>query len=147
MLIEFGSNSDVFKRSLFAVMSVVIITNVYSLNTFFKKCNRKIVSTFSCHGLDFPDSILSHFQHLSSSLAERSALLQKAIAQSQSVQESLDGLLQSIREVENSLEEEQVVSLSSGVVQEALATNMVRLVPQESAERVYLPPTIVASFW
>lgn len=76
------------------------------------------------HVQETTDSILSHFQHLSSSLAERSALLQKAIAQSQSVQESLDSLLQSIREVENNLEEEQVVSLSSGVVQEALATNM-----------------------
>ncbi|XP_023618542.1 microtubule-actin cross-linking factor 1 isoform X6 [Myotis lucifugus] len=70
------------------------------------------------------DSILSHFQSLSSSLAERSALLQKAIAQSQSVQESLDSLLQSIMEVEKNLEEEQVASLSSGVIQEALATNM-----------------------
>ncbi|KAJ1063908.1 hypothetical protein K5549_009220 [Capra hircus] len=76
------------------------------------------------HVQETTDSILSHFQHLSSSLAERSALLQKAIAQSQSVQESLDSLLQSIREVENNLEEEQVVSLSSGVIQEALATNM-----------------------
>ncbi|KAK1340171.1 hypothetical protein QTO34_018736 [Cnephaeus nilssonii] len=70
------------------------------------------------------DFILSHFQSLSSSLAERSALLQKAIAQSQSVQESLDSLLQSITEVEKNLEEEQVASLSSGVIQEALATNM-----------------------
>ncbi|KAB0404951.1 hypothetical protein E2I00_002352, partial [Balaenoptera physalus] len=70
------------------------------------------------------DSILSHFQSLSSSLAERSAVLQKAIAQSQSVQESLDSLLQSISEVENNLEEEKVAPLSSGVIQEALATNM-----------------------
>nr|XP_023488814.1 microtubule-actin cross-linking factor 1 isoform X28 [Equus caballus] len=70
------------------------------------------------------DSILSHFQSLSGSLAERSALLQKAIAQSQSVQESLDNLLQSIREVERNLEEEQVPSLSSGVIQEALTTSM-----------------------
>ncbi|OWK04762.1 MACF1, partial [Cervus elaphus hippelaphus] len=76
------------------------------------------------HVQETTDSILSHFQRLSSSLAERSALLQKAIAQSQSVQESLDSLLQSIREVENNLEEEQVVSLSSGVIQEALATNV-----------------------
>ncbi|KAB1269108.1 Microtubule-actin cross-linking factor 1; isoforms 1/2/3/5 [Camelus dromedarius] len=76
------------------------------------------------HVQETTDSILSHFQSLSSSLAERSALLQKAIAQSQSVQESLDSLLQSIKEVENNLEEEQVASLSSGVIQEALATNM-----------------------
>lgn len=133
MLIEFGSDSEVFKLILFVLISIVIISNMYNLNTFLKKYNRRIVSTFSCHGLDFPDSILSHFQRLSSSLAERSALLQKAIAQSQSVQESLDSLLQSIREVENNLEEEQVVSLSSGVIQEALATNMVRPVPQELA--------------
>uniref|UniRef100_A0A8D1C7N0 Microtubule actin crosslinking factor 1 n=1 Tax=Sus scrofa TaxID=9823 RepID=A0A8D1C7N0_PIG len=76
------------------------------------------------HVQETTDSMLSHFQSLSSRLAERSALLQKAIAQSQSVQESLDSLLQSIRKVENNLEEEQVASLSSGVIQEALATNM-----------------------
>ncbi|XP_072579852.1 microtubule-actin cross-linking factor 1 isoform X9 [Vulpes vulpes] len=76
------------------------------------------------HVQETTDSILRHFQSLSSSLAERSALLQKAIAQSQSVQESLDSLLQSIGEVEQNLEEEQVASLSLGVIQEALATNM-----------------------
>ncbi|XP_042805008.1 microtubule-actin cross-linking factor 1 [Panthera leo] len=76
------------------------------------------------HVQETTDSILNHFQSLSSNLAERSALLQKAIAQSQSVQESLESLLQSIREVEQNLEEEQVTSLSSGVIQEALATNM-----------------------
>ncbi|XP_074190545.1 microtubule-actin cross-linking factor 1 isoform X19 [Rhinolophus sinicus] len=76
------------------------------------------------HVQETTDSILSHFQSLSCSMAERSALLQKAIAQSQSVQESLESLLQSIKEVERNLEEEQVASLSSGVIQEALATNM-----------------------
>ncbi|XP_034505673.1 microtubule-actin cross-linking factor 1 isoform X15 [Ailuropoda melanoleuca] len=76
------------------------------------------------HVQETTDSILSRFQSLSSSLAERSALLQKAIARSQSVQESLESLLQSIREVEQNLEEEQVASLSLGVIQEALATNM-----------------------
>ncbi|XP_048671676.1 microtubule-actin cross-linking factor 1 isoform X31 [Marmota marmota marmota] len=76
------------------------------------------------HVQETTDSILSHFQSLSCSLAERSALLQKAIAQSQSVQESLESLLQSIREVEQNLEGEQVASLSSGVIQEALANNM-----------------------
>uniref|UniRef100_A0A8C0XN68 Microtubule-actin cross-linking factor 1 n=1 Tax=Castor canadensis TaxID=51338 RepID=A0A8C0XN68_CASCN len=70
------------------------------------------------------NSILSHFQSLSCSLAERSALLQKAIAQSQSVQESLESLLESIREVEQNLEREQVASLSSRVIQEALANNV-----------------------
>lgn len=75
-------------------------------------------------------------------MAERSALLQKAIAQSQSVQESLENLLQSIREVEQNLEGEQVTSLSSGVIQEALATNMVRPMSQELAKRVCLPRII-----
>uniref|UniRef100_A0A8I5R5K5 Microtubule actin crosslinking factor 1 n=1 Tax=Papio anubis TaxID=9555 RepID=A0A8I5R5K5_PAPAN len=76
------------------------------------------------HVQETTDSILSHFQSLSYSLAERSALLQKAIAQSQSVQESLESLSQSIGEVEQNLEGKQVASLSSGVIQEALATNM-----------------------
>nr|CAH92053.1 hypothetical protein [Pongo abelii] len=76
------------------------------------------------HVQETTDSILSHFQSLSYSLAERSSLLQKAIAQSQSVQESLESLLQSIGEVEQNLEGKQVSSLSSGVIQEALATNM-----------------------
>ncbi|XP_066228625.1 microtubule-actin cross-linking factor 1, isoforms 1/2/3/4/5-like [Saccopteryx leptura] len=70
------------------------------------------------------DSILGRFQSLSCGLVERSALLQKAIAQSQSVRESPDSLLQSIREVDKNLEEKQVASLSLGVIQEALATNM-----------------------
>lgn len=90
----------------------------------------RIVSSVFPHGLDFPDSIFSCFQGLSCSLAERSALLQKAIAQSQSVQESLESLLQSMREVEQNLEGEQVASLSSGVIQEVLANNMVRLYPE-----------------
>ncbi|KAL0604712.1 LOW QUALITY PROTEIN: Microtubule-actin cross-linking factor 1, isoforms 1/2/3/5 [Plecturocebus cupreus] len=76
------------------------------------------------HVQETTDSIFSHFQSLSYSLAERSALLQKAIAQSQSVQESLETLLQSIGKVEQNLEGNQVASLSSGVIQEALATNM-----------------------
>ncbi|XP_069934821.1 microtubule-actin cross-linking factor 1 isoform X35 [Oryctolagus cuniculus] len=75
------------------------------------------------HVQETTDSILSHFHRLSCSLAERSALLQKAIAQSQSVQESLESLLQSIREVEQNLEGKQVASLSTEVIQEALATN------------------------
>ncbi|XP_033064787.1 microtubule-actin cross-linking factor 1, isoforms 1/2/3/5-like, partial [Trachypithecus francoisi] len=76
------------------------------------------------HVQETTDSILSHFQSLSYSLAEPSSLLQKAIAQSQSVQESLESLSQSIGEVEQNLEGKQVASLSSGVIQEALATNM-----------------------
>lgn len=90
----------------------------------------KLVSSVSSCGFDLPDSIFSRFQSLSCSLAERSALLQKAIAQSQSVQESLENLLQSMREVEQNLEGEQVASLSSGVIQEVLANNMVRFCPE-----------------
>uniref|UniRef100_F6YYH0 Microtubule actin crosslinking factor 1 n=1 Tax=Ornithorhynchus anatinus TaxID=9258 RepID=F6YYH0_ORNAN len=66
------------------------------------------------------DSILSRFQSLSRRMAERSDLLQKAIAQSQSVQEGLESLLQSIAKVEGGLEGEQVASMSSAAIQEAL---------------------------
>ncbi|XP_027720446.1 microtubule-actin cross-linking factor 1 isoform X11 [Vombatus ursinus] len=76
------------------------------------------------HIQETTDSILGHFQSLSGRLEERADLLQKAIAQSQSVQEGLENLLQSISEVEKSLEGEQVASLSSTAVQEALAINM-----------------------
>ncbi|XP_072466054.1 microtubule-actin cross-linking factor 1 isoform X4 [Notamacropus eugenii] len=76
------------------------------------------------HIQETTDSILGHFQSLSGRLEERADLLQKAIAQSQSVQEGLENLLQSISEVEKSLEGEQVAALSSAALQEALAINM-----------------------
>ncbi|XP_056651159.1 microtubule-actin cross-linking factor 1 isoform X5 [Monodelphis domestica] len=76
------------------------------------------------HIQETTDSILGHFQSLSGRLEERADLLQKAIAQSQSVQEGLENLLQSIIEVEKSLEGEQVASLTSTAIQEALAINM-----------------------
>ncbi|KAM9116260.1 microtubule-actin cross-linking factor 1 isoform 10-T10 [Pangshura tecta] len=69
------------------------------------------------------DSIVSRFQSLSGQMAERSDLLQKSIAQSQSVQEGLENLLQSMAEIEKSLEGEQLASLSSLSIQESLATN------------------------
>nr|XP_032645512.1 microtubule-actin cross-linking factor 1 isoform X20 [Chelonoidis abingdonii] len=69
------------------------------------------------------DSIVSCFQSLSGQMAERSDLLQKSIAQSQSVQEGLENLLQSMAEIEKSLEREQLASLSSLSIQESLATN------------------------
>ncbi|XP_050788124.1 microtubule-actin cross-linking factor 1 isoform X7 [Gopherus flavomarginatus] len=69
------------------------------------------------------DSIVSRFQSLSGQMAERSDLLQKSIAQSQSVQEGLENLLQSMAEIEKSLEREQLASLSSLSIQESLATN------------------------
>uniref|UniRef100_A0A7N4P5U6 Microtubule actin crosslinking factor 1 n=1 Tax=Sarcophilus harrisii TaxID=9305 RepID=A0A7N4P5U6_SARHA len=76
------------------------------------------------HIQDTTDSILGHFQSLSGRLEERADLLQKAIAQSQSVQEGLENLLQSISEVEKSLQGEELSSLTSAAIQEALAINM-----------------------
>uniref|UniRef100_A0A8D0C7B9 Microtubule actin crosslinking factor 1 n=1 Tax=Salvator merianae TaxID=96440 RepID=A0A8D0C7B9_SALMN len=70
------------------------------------------------------DSLVSRFQNLSSRMAERSALLQKSIAQSQSVQEGLESLLQSMAEVERNLQREDVSSFSSASIQETLAANM-----------------------
>ncbi|XP_038613930.1 microtubule-actin cross-linking factor 1 isoform X2 [Tachyglossus aculeatus] len=75
------------------------------------------------HIQETTDSILSCFQSLSRRMAERSDLLQKAISQSQSVQEGLESLLQSIAKVEGGLEGEQVATMSSAAIQEALATN------------------------
>lgn len=69
---------------------------------------------------------MSRFQSLSCRMAERSDLLQKSIAQSQSVQEALESLLQSMAEIEETLKEEDVSAFSSISIQEALATNTVR---------------------
>ncbi|XP_071623642.1 microtubule-actin cross-linking factor 1 isoform X11 [Heliangelus exortis] len=70
------------------------------------------------------DAIVSRFQSLSQQMAERSDLLQKSIAQSQSVQESLESLLQSVAEIEKNLEREQPTTLSSTSIQDSLATSM-----------------------
>ncbi|XP_053123956.1 microtubule-actin cross-linking factor 1 isoform X7 [Hemicordylus capensis] len=70
------------------------------------------------------DSIVSRFQALSCRMAERSDVLQKSIAQSQSVQEGLENLLQSMSEIERNLQKEDVASFSSTSIQESLATNM-----------------------
>ncbi|NXT91882.1 MACF1 factor, partial [Anhinga rufa] len=69
------------------------------------------------------DVIVSRFQSLSQQMAERSDLLQKSIAQSQSVQESLESLLQSVAEIEKDLEGEQPAVLSSTSIQDSLATS------------------------
>ncbi|NXA41394.1 MACF1 factor, partial [Eudromia elegans] len=69
------------------------------------------------------DAIVSRFQSLSQQMAERSDLLQKSIAQSRSVQEGLESLLQSVAEMEKSLEKEQPTALSSAAIQDSLATN------------------------
>ncbi|NXF96083.1 MACF1 factor, partial [Eubucco bourcierii] len=75
------------------------------------------------HIQETTDAIVSRFQSLSQRMAERSDLLQKSIAQSQSVQESLESLLQSVAEIEKSLEREQPAVLSSSSIQDSLATN------------------------
>ncbi|XP_061336262.1 microtubule-actin cross-linking factor 1 isoform X11 [Pezoporus flaviventris] len=75
------------------------------------------------HIQETTDAIVSRFQSLSQQMAERSDLLQKSIAQSQSVQESLESLLQSVAEIEKSLEREQPAALSSASIQDSLATS------------------------
>ncbi|NXJ42004.1 MACF1 factor, partial [Ciconia maguari] len=75
------------------------------------------------HVQETTDAIVSRFQSLSQQMAERSDLLQKSIAQSQSVQESLESLLQSVAEIEKNLEGEQPAVLSSASIQDSLATS------------------------
>ncbi|NWH58348.1 MACF1 factor, partial [Geococcyx californianus] len=75
------------------------------------------------HIQETTDAIVSRFQSLSQQMAERSDLLQKSIAQSQSVQESLESLLQSVTEIEKNLEGEQPAALSSTSIQDSLATS------------------------
>uniref|UniRef100_A0A672V6K5 Microtubule actin crosslinking factor 1 n=1 Tax=Strigops habroptila TaxID=2489341 RepID=A0A672V6K5_STRHB len=78
------------------------------------------------HIQETTDAIVSRFQSLSQQMAERSDLLQKSIAQSQSVQESLESLLQSVAEIEKSLEREQPAALSSASIQDSLAMSMLK---------------------
>ncbi|XP_049676598.1 microtubule-actin cross-linking factor 1 isoform X12 [Accipiter gentilis] len=75
------------------------------------------------HIQETTDAIVNRFQSLSQQMAERSDLLQKSIAQSQSVQESLESLLQSVTEIEKNLEREQPAALSSASIQDSLATS------------------------
>ncbi|XP_054026388.1 microtubule-actin cross-linking factor 1 isoform X17 [Dryobates pubescens] len=75
------------------------------------------------HIQETTDAIVSRFQSLSQQMAERSDLLQKSVAQSQSVQESLESLLQSVAEIEKNLEREQPATLSSSSIQDSLATS------------------------
>ncbi|NXS50302.1 MACF1 factor, partial [Balaeniceps rex] len=75
------------------------------------------------HIQETTDAIVSRFQSLSQQMAERSDLLQKSIAHSQSVQESLESLLQSVAEIEKNLEGEQPAVLSSASIQDSLATS------------------------
>ncbi|NXY16581.1 MACF1 factor, partial [Atrichornis clamosus] len=76
------------------------------------------------HIQETTDAIMSRFQSLSQQMSERSDLLQKSIAQSQSVQESLESLLQSVAEIEKSLERDQPAVLSSASIQDSLATSV-----------------------
>ncbi|NWW13997.1 MACF1 factor, partial [Oreocharis arfaki] len=76
------------------------------------------------HIQETTDAIVSRFQSLSQQMSERSDLLQKSIAQSQSVQESLESLLQSVAEIEKNLERDQPAVLSSASIQDLLATSM-----------------------
>ncbi|NWV09767.1 MACF1 factor, partial [Ptilonorhynchus violaceus] len=76
------------------------------------------------HIQETTDAIVSRFQSLSQQMSERSDLLQKSIAQSQSVQESLESLLQSVAEIEKNLERDQPAVLSSASIQDSLATSM-----------------------
>ncbi|NXM54385.1 MACF1 factor, partial [Illadopsis cleaveri] len=76
------------------------------------------------HIQETTDSIVSRFQRLSQQMSERSDLLQKSIAQSQSVQESLESLLQSVAEIEKNLEKDQPAVLSSASIQDSLAMSV-----------------------
>ncbi|NXM74886.1 MACF1 factor, partial [Serilophus lunatus] len=76
------------------------------------------------HIQETTDGIVSRFQSLSQQMSERSDLLQKSIAQSQSVQESLESLLQSVAEIEKNLKKDQPATLSSTSIQDSLATSV-----------------------
>ncbi|NXO10920.1 MACF1 factor, partial [Oriolus oriolus] len=76
------------------------------------------------HIQETTDAIVSRFQSLSQQMSERSDLLQKSIAQSQSVQESLESLVQSVAEIEKNLERDQPAVLSSASIQDSLATSV-----------------------
>ncbi|XP_041090094.1 microtubule-actin cross-linking factor 1, isoforms 1/2/3/5-like isoform X1 [Polyodon spathula] len=69
------------------------------------------------------DSLLTRFEALSQTVLERSDKLQAAVAQSQSVQEGLGGLLHWLGGVEGSLRGQDRVQPSARAVQEALAHN------------------------
>ncbi|CAJ0964668.1 unnamed protein product [Ranitomeya imitator] len=70
------------------------------------------------------DSIESRFQNLSIKMSTHSDLLQKSVAQSQSVQEGLDHLLHWLEGIEKTQERQKQSSMSSLSIQDALAQNM-----------------------
>ncbi|XP_029426820.1 microtubule-actin cross-linking factor 1 isoform X2 [Rhinatrema bivittatum] len=67
------------------------------------------------------DSILNRFQNLSSRLSKHLDLLQKSVAESQSVQESLENLCLWMVGMEKKLEEHKVDNISSTSIQASLA--------------------------
>ncbi|KAM4795882.1 microtubule-actin cross-linking factor 1 [Rhinophrynus dorsalis] len=70
------------------------------------------------------DLIENRFQGLSSKMSSHSDLLQKSVAQSQSVQDALENLLQWLEGIEKSLEDQKQTSVSSLSIEESLALNM-----------------------
>ncbi|XP_053563261.1 microtubule-actin cross-linking factor 1 isoform X2 [Bombina bombina] len=70
------------------------------------------------------DSIDSRFQALSVQMSNHSDLLQKSVAQSQSVQVSLEDLLCWLKGMEKALQDQKHTSMSSSSIQESLAMNM-----------------------
>ncbi|XP_040192939.1 microtubule-actin cross-linking factor 1 isoform X15 [Rana temporaria] len=70
------------------------------------------------------DSIESRFQGLSGKMSNHTDLLQKSVAQSQSVQEGLDNLLHWLEGMEKTIESQKQASMSSSSIQEALAQNI-----------------------
>uniref|UniRef100_A0A8C5PE50 Microtubule actin crosslinking factor 1 n=1 Tax=Leptobrachium leishanense TaxID=445787 RepID=A0A8C5PE50_9ANUR len=69
------------------------------------------------------DSIDRRFQDLSTRMSDHSDLLQKSVAQTQSVQESLENLLQWLEGMEKTLEGQRLIPMTSSAIQESLATN------------------------
>ncbi|XP_072273876.1 microtubule-actin cross-linking factor 1 isoform X4 [Pyxicephalus adspersus] len=70
------------------------------------------------------DCIESRFQNLSSKMSNQTDLLQKSVAQSQSVQEGLDNLLHWLEGMESTLESQKQASMSSSSIQEVIAQNI-----------------------
>ncbi|XP_053310588.1 microtubule-actin cross-linking factor 1 [Spea bombifrons] len=69
------------------------------------------------------DSIDSQFQDLSTKMSAHSDVLQKSVAQSQSVQEGLENLLHWLEGMEKAVEDQRQIPMSSSSIQESLATN------------------------
>ncbi|XP_063311802.1 microtubule-actin cross-linking factor 1 isoform X18 [Pelobates fuscus] len=70
------------------------------------------------------ESIDGRFQDLSARMSAHSDLLQKSVAQSQSVQEGMDNLLHWLEGMEKTLESQKQIPMSTSSIQESLATNM-----------------------